>query len=297
MWDDAAMTIQEKQNDAAVIQHYFTIGRYEAAAPIIENLLRENPENAMALFQMAVVEMSREDFQGARELCREALRFGYDEITGYHFIGSAYQHEGKFTEAEEAFLTALEKDPVNGELIASYGRLMLQAGHDQKALALLEQARELEPYSERVNQFLLDFYFAKADVKMQQEYIRNVLETSTDEVQNLTNMAMFHVLKGEVKEARECYRQAFLLNPEDQNILALLEYYDSLTHPLFAPQHFIGKIGGPAVVWIAFMVIALLLQTLNLYIPLLIFAVTYILFAIYTWIAPLLYKWFVKGRL
>lgn len=290
------MTIEELGNGADVIQHYFNIGRYEAAAPIIENLLRRDPENSTALFQMAVVEMSREDLPKARELCREALRFGYNEIIGYGFIGSTYQHEGKYKEAEEAFLSALEKDPLNGELIASYGYLMHQAGHDKKALALLDQARELEPYSYRVNQIILLFYFAKADTKKQQEYIQKVMETSADEVQNLINIAMFHELKGEVKDARECYRQAFLLNPEDQNILDLLRHYDSLTHPLFAPHRLVEKIGGPAVVWIGFIVIVLLLKSLDLYIPLIIFGGIYILYAIYSWTAPLLYKWFVKGR-
>ncbi|MBG9590180.1 tetratricopeptide repeat protein [Cytobacillus firmus] len=291
------MTIRGKENDSTVIQHYFNIGRYKAAVPIIEKLLRQDPENSTALFQMAVVEMSLEDFPKARELCREALRFGYNEITGYHFIGCAYQHEGKYKEAEGAFLAGIEKDPLNAELIASYGYLMLQAGRDKKALALLEQARELEPYSLRVNQFILNFYFANADWKKQQEYIRNVMQTSTDEVQNLINFAMFHALKGEVKDARECYRQAFLLNPEDQDILALMGYYESLAHPLFAPHRFVRKIGGPAVVWIALIVIALLLKSLELYIPLIFFCGIYILFAIYSWIAPLLYKWFVKGRL
>lgn len=292
------MTIQAKENDATVIQHYFNIGRYETAAPIIENLLRQDPENTTALYQMAVVQMSRKDFPKAREFCREALRLGYnDEVNGYHFIGCTYQHEGNYKEAEEAFLAALDKDPVDGELIASYGYLMLQAGHDKKALALLEQAMELEPYSHRVNQFILDFYFAKADSKKQQEYIRNVMETSADEVQNLTNLAMYHALKGEVKDARECYRQAFLLDPEDQDILALLGHYDSLTHPLYTPHRFVEKIGGPAVAWIAFMLLALLLKSLELYAPLIILCGIYILFAIYSWTAPLLYKWFVKGRL
>ncbi|RHW32826.1 hypothetical protein D1B31_20995 [Neobacillus notoginsengisoli] len=291
------MTIQENHNDEAVIAHYFTIGRFEAAAPLIEKWLRQDPQNATAFYQMAVVEFSRGHFQESRDLCRQALRFGYDETTGYHFIGSAYQHEGRFTEAEEAFLAAYEKDPLDGELIASYGSLMLEAGHDKKAFALLERARELEPYSQRVNQLLLDFYFAKADKNMQQEYIRNVMETSADEVQNLTNMAMFHVLKGDLKEARECYRQAFLLNPEDRNILALLEYYDTVSHPLFAPHRLMGKIGGPAVVWLGFIIIGLLLNALHLYIQLFIFAGLYILFAIYTWITHLLYKWFAKGRL
>ncbi|MCH6268950.1 MULTISPECIES: tetratricopeptide repeat protein [Neobacillus] len=291
------MTIQIKENDAAVIEHYFHLGRYEAAAPIIENQLRQDPKNATALFQMAVVEMSREDFEEARKLCCEAMQFGYSEIIGYHFIGSTYQHVGMYKDAEEALLAALKIDPLNGEVIASYGYLMLQAGHDKKALALLEQARELEPFSDRVNQLILHFYFAKADSKKQQEYIRNVLETSTDEVQNLTNIAMYHALKGEVKEARECYRQAFLLNPADQNILALLGEYDSLTHPLFAPQRFVDKIGGPAVVWITFMVMALLLNWMELYIPLIIIAIIYVLYAIYSWTALLLYKWFVKGRL
>lgn len=291
------MTIQDNHNDEAVIAHYFSIGRFEAAAPLIEKCLRQNPQNATAFYQMAVVEFSRGHFQESRELCREALRFGYDETTGYHFIGSAYQHEGKFTEAEEAYLAGLEKNPLDGDLIASYGGLMLEAGHDKKAFALLERARELEPNSEKVNQLLLDFYFAKGDKSMQLEYIRNVMETSADEVQNLTNMAMFHVLKGDLKEARECYRQAFLLNPEDRNILALLEYYDTVSHPLFAPHRLMGKIGGPAVAWLGFIVISILLVELNLPTLLTIFVVAYVFFALSTWITPLFYKWFVKGRL
>ncbi|WP_043931136.1 tetratricopeptide repeat protein [Bacillus sp. EB01] len=291
------MMIQDNQNDEAVIAHYFRIGRYEAAAPLIENLLRQDPKNVTALYQMAVVELSRENFQEARELCREALRFGYNSIIGYHFLGVAYQQEGKLAEAEEAYLAALEKDPLDEELIASYGGLMLQAGLYEKAFALLDRARELEPYSEKVNQLLLDFYFAKDDKSMQREYIRNVMETSADEVQNLTNMAMFHVLKGELKEARECYRQAFLLNPEDRNILALLEYYDTVSHPLFAPHRLMGKIGGPAVAWLGFIVISILLVELNLPNLLAIFVVAYVFFAISTWITPLFYKWFVKGRL
>ncbi|CEG28731.1 tetratricopeptide repeat protein [Bacillus sp. B-jedd] len=284
------MTIQENRKAEAVIAHYFRIGRYVAAIPLITNLLRQDPENTTALYQMAVVELSRENFQEARELCQEALRLGYNKIIGYHFIGWAFQQEGKLAEAEEAYLAALERDPLDGELIASYGGLMLEAGLYEKAFALLEMARKLKPNNEKVNQLLLDFYFAKDDKGMQQEFIRNVMETSADEVQNLTNIAMFHVLKGEFKEARECYRQAFLLNPEDRNILGLLEYYDTVSHPLYAPQRLIGKIDGPFVAWLSFIVITMLLVELNLPSLLSLFVIAYVFFALSTWITPLFFE-------
>lgn len=292
-----ALEQEVKDKHLATIQRYFDMGRYEEAAKFVTALLDADPTDPQALYFMAVVLLSREDYPEARRLCKDALHHGFDKETCLHFIGTTYQYEMKYQEAEQAYLEALEINPNSADLHASYGHLMLLTGFEDKALKLLEEAMKIDPDSDRVNQFVLNFYFAKSDRANQLTHIEHIMETSSSEEQKLVNLAIYHLLLHEEKQAREFFRQAFLLDPTNDYLLHMLEELDESTHPIFWAHRFMNKIGGPAVVWIGFMVIAFLLSMLNQDIILVVFATIYIIFAIYTWIAHLLYKWFVKGRM
>ncbi|WP_059173832.1 tetratricopeptide repeat protein [Bacillus sp. FJAT-27445] len=281
----------------SLIDHYITLNRYEEAAPLIENLLRHDPNDAYALFNMAVVEYCRDNHDESIALCKEALQNGYDESGCYYFLGVVYQEENKFQEAEEAFLNALHLDPEDGETYAAYAELMFKAGHEEKALTLFKKAKQLDPDNEKVNQSILHYFFAKSDSNKQLEYIKKVMETSTGDIQNLLNTAAYHLLRGEDKEARELARQAFLLDPTNEDILEVLAELDEETHPMFFPQRLINKVGGPGVLWLEFIVISFILKFFELNVLLVVYVSLYILLVVYTWIAPTLYKWFVKGKL
>lgn len=282
--------------EIAAINHYFSIERYSDAKKHIENLFTLNPNDPTAYYYMAVVYYSQGNMSEAREYCEQALMNGYDEETSFHFIGTTYDNEKKYSEAEEAYLKALEVNPESGEVHASYGYMMLKTGFDQKAMALLETALKLDPTSDRVNQYILQYYFAKSNKQEQLNYIEKVMENGSSEMQKLLNLAIFHELKEEDLQAREYYLQAFLLDPTNEYLLYILDQYDKNTHPLFFPERFMKKLGGPAVVWLIFIILVLTLSFLKLYIPLVIFAGIYITFCVYTWVAPLFYKLFVKGR-
>jgi Tfp pilus assembly protein PilF len=285
----------EKERSAA--QYFFDINRYEDALIHIKNILNHHPFDAHGLFLMAVVYLSRNDYEQARETCQEALENGYDEVICFHFIGTIYLYEKNYPSSEQSFLAALQLEPENGEVLASYGYLMLITGFEEKALALLENAVRLEPESERVNQYILEYYFAKSDSEKQLTLIKNSMELANDEDTKLINLAVFHELRDEEKEAREYYRQAFLLNPTNEYLLEILTEYDRRTHLLFLPHRLMRKMGGPAVVWFIFIIGALSLQFARQYTALMTFTVLYLLFVLYSWTAPLLYKWFGKGRL
>ncbi|WP_284141136.1 tetratricopeptide repeat protein [Virgibacillus sp. LDC-1] len=284
------MVLKGIENDSEMIQHYLDIGKYETVASLLDKVFEDDPDNATALFQMGIVEMSRRNYLEARGYCREALHLGYDESKAMHLIGFSYHREGKLEEAEEALLRALQLTPRDSELITSYGALMLQTGQEEKALAALERAREINPSNIRVNQFLCEFYVAIYDATVQQVHINNVMESAEEEVQSLVYTGMFHALKGEVKKTRQCYQQALLLQQEDANILALLACHDSLTHPLFAPFRLVDKIGRRSIVFIGAMVLVMLLAVLQLFVPAMIVFFTALLFVIYSWIVPILYK-------
>ena len=291
------MEQEVRRKHITTIQHYFDIERYEEAVITITSLLEAEPTDPDALYYMAVVLKSKNENTEARFLCQNAMEYGYDKEICLHFIGTTYQNEKNYKEAEQAYLQALEINPSSAETHASYGYLMLLAGFDEKAIMLLEEAMRLDPDSERINQYVLNYFFAKFDQSKQIFQIQHIMDTSGSEEQKLINLGLYHWLREDFKEAREFFKQAFLLDPTNNHLLEFLESLDETTHPLFLPHRFMQKIGGSAVVWIGFMAITFLLSILSLNLLLVVFATTYIIFAIYTWLAPLIYKWFVKGRL
>jgi tetratricopeptide (TPR) repeat protein len=286
-----------KEKESRVIQHYFDMDRYEEAVPSIEKLFENDPFDPDAFFYMAVVHFSKSDYASARKMCEQALNYGFDPAQCYYLIGQAHEEERNFKEAEEAYLSALELDPENGDILASYGYLMVKAGFEEKGLQLLVEAKRVTPASERVNQLILQYYFAKSDQNQQFLYIQNVMEGASSEIQNLVNLGLFHALKNEDKAAMEYFRQAFLLDPTNSDLLKILEEYHQLTHPLFFPQRLIKKAGGPAVIYSLFMVITILLFFLKQFIVLLPFAAIYIVLCIYTWITPFFYKRYINGKI
>ncbi|MEH7094894.1 tetratricopeptide repeat protein [Neobacillus vireti] len=286
-----------KEKETRVIEHYFEMGHYEKAVPSIEKLFEVNPLDPDAFYYMAVVHFSKNYYESARRMCEQALYNGFDTVQSYYLIGLTYEEEKKFKEAEEAYLSALALEPENGDILATYGYMMLKAGFEDKALQLLEEAKRVAPYGEKVNQLILQYYFAKSDQNQQLHFIQNVMESASSEIMNLVNLGLFHALKNEDKAAMEYFRQAFLLDPTNSDLLKILEEYDRLTHPLFFPQRLIKKAGGPAVIYSLFLVIAILFIFLKQYIVLLPFSAIYIVLCIYTWITPFFYKRFFYGKI
>lgn len=74
-----------------------------------------------------------------------------------------------------------------------------------------------------MNQKVLEYYFATSDKKKQLVHIRNIMENGDNEINKILNIAVFHQLKDDYKSPREYYRQAFLLNPKDKDLLYVLE--------------------------------------------------------------------------
>ncbi|MDF2606802.1 MAG: hypothetical protein K0S34_997 [Bacillales bacterium] len=285
-----------KEKKLSAIKHLLNIERYEDAEIHIKDILVQNPFDPDGLYFMAVVHFSRLEYELARNTCQEALEHGYDEATCHHFIATIYKYEKDYNNAEQFYLTALEMEPQNGEILASYGYLMFITGFEKKALALLENAYQLEPHSARVNQYVLDYYFAKSDSEKQLVFLKSAMESASDDVQKLINIATYHALRDEDKEAREYYRQAFLIDPKNHSLLDLLSDIDERVHILYLPLRLMNKIGGPAVVWGVFMLSFLILNLTKQYVILFPLISLYLLFVVYSWIAPLLYKLFVKER-
>nr|WP_246187657.1 tetratricopeptide repeat protein [Ornithinibacillus caprae] len=271
--------------------------RYEDARPIIENLLLSDPQDPETLYLMGVVYLSREQYTEARELVQEALRNGYNPEYAFFFIGLTYQEQKMYAEAEDAYLRSLEINPNQANVNAAYGYLMLLTGHDEKAIKLLDEAIRIDPDDSAVNDYVYRFYLAKNDGSNQAQYLQRTMEIARNEQEKLINIAVYHLVKEDTKTAEEYLRQLYLLDPTNKHVLEVLEEINRTNHMLFLPNRLIDKIGGPAVFYIGFIILVLVLTWADINSIAIVILALYLITAGYTWLAPLLYRLFVKGKI
>jgi tetratricopeptide (TPR) repeat protein len=223
------------------IYHYFTMRRYEQARDRIIPLLAHYPKDGELLYLLAYCLYGLELYEEALAACIDAFSSGYSPEDCNLLLGRIYFDLRRYTEAEEALLTTLGINPVNAEAIAVYSYLMLAAGYDRKAAALMEEALRLDPHNEEVRHFNFMSLILTGKGDQQLPALRQFLQTSDNEVNMLINTGIYEWARKNFKSARESFRQAFLLNPTDKNILAVLKEFDEITHPLFLPNRLVAK--------------------------------------------------------
>ncbi len=199
-----------------------------------------------------------------------------------------------FQEARQIYAQALESNPESATLHTTYGYLLLIKGFEEEALELLKQALKLDQTNETVNNYISKFYLAITGLHNQNE-IGKLLKNSSPELKKLLNNAMLKELEGDIKEARQSYRRATKLDPKNETLRSLLERANEKAHPMYFPHRLMNKIGGPGIFWVIVMTVLFIVYYMMYYVAAIAIAISYILFLVYIWRTPKLYKR-IKGR-
>lgn len=90
---------------------YLSQGNMSAAALEFEHVIKNNPTDAAAYFNIANVFLLTRKYQESLEEALRGLKREPNSAFGYFVVGSAYQRVGDATQAERALRRALELDP------------------------------------------------------------------------------------------------------------------------------------------------------------------------------------------
>ncbi|QOR66442.1 hypothetical protein IM538_22210 [Cytobacillus suaedae] len=206
-----------------------------------------------------------------------------ESLLKYDVNGQYYQ------EAKQLYKKTLKSNPKSALLHATYGYLLLLKGYEEEALELLGQALKLDITNKTVNNYIQKYYLVITEVTNQKE-IEQLLKNSSPEIQKFINTAMFKELHGDIKEAREFYRKAAQLDPQNKPLLGLLEKAIEKGHPMYLPHRLMNKIGGPGVFWVIVMTVLFIVYYMTYYVAAIAIAISYIFFLVYIWNTPKLYK-------
>lgn len=287
--------IQEKES-VELIEHYFFMNRFEQVIDLLPQLLEEESENAYLWYLFGYSSYALDHYEEAEEQLFEALRLGAAEEILFYTLGRLYSETEQWQKSEDMFLETLRLNPNNVEAHAHYALLMKKTGNKKKAKLLIERALELDP--EDAEALRLHFYIEGVNESRKEQILalEQYVNSEDSELTKLLRLGVDATFRNNVKEAKEYFRQAFLLQPEDKELLKTLEEFEIASHPLLAPNRMADKLGGPAGTWFIGVGMTFLLFLIGLEQVAFVWVVCYAVLASYTWISEPLVKMLRKVR-
>lgn len=255
------MNSEKENTPMALIEHYFAIGRYTNVISLVKQRMAEDMENKELWYMLAVCHYSIGQYEEAFEPFLKAFQLGYDKGVIYYFLGGIYMATEQWQKAEESFLEALHNNPNDAYVYSAYAILMKMTGHRKKGSLLVEKALALDPNSTAVL-----YHYTLTEMAAKKEKHNTALalymNSADSEFAKLIHLGWSAAFNNRFKEAKEYYRQAFLIKPEDKRILSNLEELEIKTHPLLLPYRIVERIGGIGFVFIMWLILCLLLDNL-----------------------------------
>jgi len=272
------------------IEYYFGIRRYDQVVEFVKDAFGEQAENARLWYMLGFSNYQLDLYDEAEEQLMEAIRLGMEETVVLPILGHLYMETNRFQKAEEAFLDTLRQNPNDAQTHASYAYLMKKTGYRKKAKLLMNKALELDPENAHVLRYYLRLEGLNHKKNQEILALEQYMNSADSELSKLIVLGVHASLHKKVKEAREYFRQAFLLQPEDKKLLSILEELDIQGHPLLAPNRLVDRLGGPAVFWAIGIGMLLILHWFGQDLAGAIWLYGYVGLALYTWISLPLIK-------
>ncbi len=120
-------------------------GQLDMAMERYTQVLRNDPNNADALYYVAVVACQEEQFEQGMALARRALKNGPPQARVHNLLGKALERKGEHLEAVKSFDEAIALDANFAEAHGNRASILAAAGLVDEALAGFERALALDP--------------------------------------------------------------------------------------------------------------------------------------------------------
>jgi tetratricopeptide (TPR) repeat protein len=284
-------------NAVALASHYLDVDQPQRALDVLDGLGDPDFDDAYlwALRAQALVDLKR--FADAAATARSGLRADAESISLLDLLTIAEAELGELESAEAAILQALELEPERPVLLCRYAHLLARGGELAKADRVCAEAERIAPDDDVVIRCRIALAYVRGDDKAAERESRRLLaEIDPDDPVGHTMLGVQAASRASFRTASRHFDTAARYDLGDEEAVALARRGRIETHPLFWPVLPFERF-GPAASWLGAVAIMGLLAATGQDVLLLIFAATYVLLCVYSWIVPpLARRWLLRER-
>jgi tetratricopeptide (TPR) repeat protein len=252
----------EKRIRLRLLDEYKTLGYWEKAAEMLENMVKENPssetlEDLLGVYSAMenqegvvsvlerLIELNPSDLEARNQLAevldkggavKEAInqyedllkRVGDEaQLPIYRRLGYLYTQMGDFTKAISSYRKAIDLDENDANLFYNLSYLHEKIGQKETADAYLEKAVSLTSTDVESRLKLARRHADKNELKKAQEYVSQVLKERPRSLEALLLMAQILEQQQKKEGLKDIYQRILSLQPKNDTViynLAVLEY-------------------------------------------------------------------------
>ncbi len=210
---DAPLRDPDEADELAVrlelAAHMLHSGNTAAAKPLLQRILRDNPNSGLAHHYLGLVLEAREQLEPAEREYRAAVRDEPKLHGSMSRLGMLLAQRGQHDEAVKWLQRATETEPRQASYHNNLGYALFLAGRPEQALAVYEKAASLDPTA-RVTYNNLGFAYGKLG---RLKEARRAFAQAGRPAMVETNMGLVYELLGRPVQAEAAYREALRLRP------------------------------------------------------------------------------------
>ena len=184
-------------------------GNSAAVQPLLQRVLRENPDSGLAHYYLGIVLEEREQPEPAEREYRAAVRYEPKLDTAMSRLGVLLAERGRMKEAVQWLEKAVATRPRQASHHSNLGYALFVAGRPEEAIAAYKQATTLDPAA-RVTYNNIGFTYGKLG---RFDEARQAFEQAGDASAVQTNMGLVFELRGRRAEAEAAYTEALRIRP------------------------------------------------------------------------------------
>ena len=204
--------------------HAYQALHYDEATRILEDVLRQDPQQPHALDYLGNIQFLRHDLAGARATYTRLVQAAPYYATAYIQLGHVESVLGNRSEAEGLFRRAAQADPSNPRPLRELGTLLLAEGKTRPAEELLRQALQLDPG----DVLALAALGESAALEQHYEEAATLLQRALDaeparpDLTDMLNLGFVYLKLGRFAEVERLMMASIQLDPRQAQAYALL---------------------------------------------------------------------------
>jgi tetratricopeptide (TPR) repeat protein len=186
----------------------------EAARQLLQGLLKGNDEDQEIYLDIAQVESRGRKYADAEQSAQKAEQMAHEaggREMAWYILGSIYERQKRFDEAEQQFRKVLDANPNNGPTLNYYGYMLADRGvRVAEATSLIERALKQEPNNGAYLDSLGWAYYKQNKLTEAEEYLRRAVEREGEDPTILSHLADVYLKLGQNEHAAELFERSLV---------------------------------------------------------------------------------------
>lgn len=187
---------------------------FEEAHLLIEDALKEEPDNIQVLKLGGLTEVNLQNYNQAKIYFETVVKFESEDATSWFYLASCYEKLGDFISAKNAYMTVIKLREEYMEAYQSLCVILIKLNELDETIKIATKAKEYDDENYLYDFIIGTVYMKTRDFEKALVPLEASLEKSEDNLGILNSLGTCYMALSRSEDAIKTYEKAIELNPK-----------------------------------------------------------------------------------